>query len=576
MKFQSCHAEEASAYLNALGSFVESSRIGNDLELFGSLMQFWGQTSYACEDLNRAKDALARLCYTYLILSRFLTPDSITKPTKNLPALPEPQRLIFQLLEGLHPMDEYLRVAEFTEIELEATVEDKLTKQIAGRCRILERDLRIFADQLRKELQSVSGIRKQIMHSTLGTHDSYDHILVVIENSFRRDSKIPLSVAQRYSNYLIRMVTEEPQKACRNHRDQILANFYETIQLVASERELMQRLQLRDQGLVSAEFFCIEQFKNAIEVLQDAEGEYLIAKYYSDPICGHYDFNEATLWATSAGLKSFVPAQQKLAELAVMNGDITISSNIYRQVEGNLDANVRYSAACLLLEKGKRKDFNYHLGIVLARKAVAENHPASLCLLAKVTFNDWSNGFEADPEEALELFEKAAQLGFGMAKVELEKFHLIGWKSHPSVGKFLDSDSNVSQEEKDLFLFLSKFDYSRERRKPNPIDPLVGMKKRSKLLTNRFLVGKILCKFDVKLGLPILEDAGANGHPEACRLLSDLWETELKDPKRSLEWQEKYLQNIVHYGDGFHIDEFKRLRKLKESTFASPTRSINE
>ena len=565
VKIEATHPSEVRIFVDLLKGFFHSAEL--PFENLRALFAEWKSVVYASEELSKTKEVIAQNLYAYLVCSKFLVPRSNYTPTTNYPALQNHSLTFFIFLENIYPTDEYLREVSLRQSLQDGELKKHQAEELSKICEIS--NINTFSQEIEAILSIMSSLRQNILKVAFSDFGSkpFEYSVQMAEKGLKLRN-FDSSIAARYGRFLIDNLLQNPRQVCNEHLQKIVANFDKASELARLEKSMSIALATPNSWRVSPSLFNIDEFKKAFNLLQDPEGLCLISTFFSKPIGWDYDLNESLSWATGSALNSYIPAKKETANLHLVMGNTQTAISILRTLaEECIDSEIEYTLASILIPSNN--EFERELGRKLAASAAEQNHPGALCLCGRLSQFKWISGSDEDLHLALAYYEKSAEAGFGRAKVEIELYKLREW-TRSSTHRETQNLPEVDAKELDMYEYL-KTSNARNQNNTKWRQDLAEMASQTTLLTNKYLIGNLLGSNDA--GIEILEQAGEQGHPQACAKLSEIYEKQLQDDSRALQWHESLLRNDLMYR-GVYRDRFEELYRthsLKQKIYALPS-----
>lgn len=574
VQFQQTSSQDTNDFLNTVRSFLKGRKgYSSNLSGFSELQKTWKSMNSATDEFNNFKNALAQHSYTYLVCSKILYPCPEDEPKdltdSEIDEL-KPAQLLNELLETIHPCRKLLAVDlnKGYGNPVQVNLSPAFGREACNQLEIAESAISTFNQELRVLCKILADLRMDILlHVLADGHrsESFDRVIDVAKGAATAQG-YNTRIVEQYGKFLIDKVFDDLAGVTKGVRRRIENNFKLSVKCCEIENQISEDCRVDPSWRVLPKLMFLNNFKTAFWRLQSEEGQYLISKWYYEPIGTSYDLEESMGWASSAAFRGFKTAKKMMGMLQVISENRELAKSIYLGLKTEVeDLDVEYMLSSLL--SNSQSNYERDFGERIARTAANSGHAGAMCLLARLAYQKWKYGETSQSKLALAFFEASAHLGFGRAKAELELYKLEGWTR--SVRYLENAGDDVHEklleiDAKELATYTFLKSYKRGDARSNWKLKLREKSNETSLLTNKYLIGVLLGTSE--LGLTVLEEAGREGHPDACARISELYETVFSDLKKAIYWQELLLKNDLIF-QSTRTDPIVRRHMLKSRLY---------
>ena len=551
-------------YLETIRDFLHREEHFN-LPAFKLLQDEWSNLNLESEELKSLLPEISKSVYAYIVCSHFASEvksrrNPLSTSTQELAQL-SALELFNKLIDFIMPYEHLGQAHPSTE----PTLKSEFLNEALVECGIPEHSRKSFADELTSTVEIFIQLKVEILKQALTggyTNEAFEY---AVEHARRSASnrEIEPQLVEQYAALLINNLLDDPESTTQELMIRVTENLESVLKFCEHENRILGQLNRDRECPISSRFANLGSFVTALTNLQNPAGQYLLSKFYFEYYNPNYSLEESIFWASCSAFRSYHPAKKQLVMLHLIADNHKLANSLCSAVAKECeDPEINYIRASFLSQSSN--SFEKRLAERFATKAADDGHAGATCLLAKQAYWKWKLGSSSQHSDtAMAFYERAAALGFGRAIVEIELHKLKGWE-RPA--KYLQQPSeevqvqilNIDENESAAYRFLqqcNKTDTDRQTER------LLAIAKETGLLTNKYLIGKLLLHSDH--GIAILEESGRGGHPEACLKLSQFYEQNRSDYLMALKWFELYMNNELMFAGDYKID-YSRIDYLKQ------------
>lgn len=452
---------------------------------------------------------------------------------------------------------------------------------------------------LAKDLEQIVGggavFRGQLLKVAF-SHGGDSPLDVVADNARLAQAQgFSMELVQKYGEFLCNTLAASPKILFAGLDEKIMLNIKAMRELSRFEHELVRehRINLfwslpakggplkRGQWTVMNNL-PIHEFKQISQIFDDRATQEFLCEYYSKPLSFEFEPDLARACCMTACLNSAGSGNLHLGEYILgTEGAEELSLACFKSNSiGGQSFETAYRSACVLLATGRLSAERMKGSLMISNLATSGYAPAEFAL----GFDYKNRWIQSKRDEELELalawMTKSARQNFGAAKLELEIFGLDDWKPIVISSEeelFEVQQSAVSGNERAMYRYLTyATTVLRDKQKKTPaqvkkaLEDILVYDVPERMVFD-YLRGSILFReaSETDQGLQFMRRSAEEGHPEACKHLSKIYE-QSNDLENAIYWLREYVANAGFYGkQGLRENPTKRLYDLVQKAYSS-------